>query len=625
MCGIGALFTREPSHNLEATALAMAQKQRHRGPDWQATYLAPHHRVALSHARLSIVDLSPAGNQPLPNETEDLWLVCNGEVYNHLELRASLEAKGHQFRSHSDNEVLLHLYEEYGTEMLSHLHGMFAFVLYDSKQETMFCARDRVGKKPLVYAETPQGVAIASEIPAVRCFPGIDTRPDPVAFGLYLLRNLRHIPEPWTFYAGIRRLMPGHALLVQAGRVTKTWRYWQPTFAIKETSGEELLESLDRAVGMRMVADVEVGALLSGGVDSSAIVQAMVAQGATGMRTYAMGLNTDDEELRRARIMAERLGTRHTEFTFDPSRQHEQLETLIRIHGEPIMLLPLTFAYELCERIRDDGLRVVMTGHGADELYYGYPGNNNLALLSAFLPFVPAGLRPLLGILAQRFAPGSRTRETLLVAASPVGERKAALYKDEAKQLWGELLCLQSLEKLVECTISEWLETWFETSKPNAYIDEANILGLMHENSHSVTIAGDLPAMAASVEARCPFLDQDLVQLAWQTHHREKVPSIHDPSQNKGILKKALEGRVPKELLYAPKRGFGYYIREEDVLRGPWQGRVEEAFEEMDDLGGCLNVAAVQNLKARYDANDGVQTMLIAKLYATYLFQRQNG
>ena len=155
----------------------------------------------------------------------------------------------------------------------------------------------------------------------------------------------------------------------------------------------------------------------------------------------------------------------------------------------------------------------------------------------------------------------------------------------------------------------------------NTYIDEANILGLMHENAHSVTIAGDLPAMAASVEARCPFLDQDVVQLAWHTTYRQKVPRLRDKSRNKWILKKALEGRVPDDLLYAPKRGFGYHIREEDVLRGPWKQRVDKAFAELGSLGGLLNREAVQTLKGRFDRNEGVSTMLIAKLYAIAVSQ----
>lgn len=623
MCGIAALSVREPDPGLQEIALMMARQQRHRGPDLQASYGAPDQRVALGHARLSIVDLSALGNQPMANETEDVWVVCNGEIYNHVELRGALQAKGHRFRSGSDTEVLLHLYEERGTDLLEELHGMFAFALYDSTRNLLFCARDRLGKKPLVYAQTAAGVALASEIPAVLMFPGVDTTRDPVALGLYLLRNLRHIPDPWTLYRGMRRLLPGHAMTIRDGVVEKIWRYWNPDFAVRESSPEELRTAFDRAVDMRRVADVEVAALLSGGVDSSGIVHAMRALGTDRLRTYAMGRDADDEELLRARAMADRLGTDHKEYTFDPDRQYTQFEELLRLYGEPIMVLPLTFAYELCQHIRDDGIRVVMTGHGADELFYGYSGNNSLALLSAFLPFVPGPMRPLLRELAGCFAPGSRAREAFLVAASPVGERKAALYKDEARRLWADLLDAPELVQSVEESVAKWLGVWFGDHKPGAYIDEANVVGLMHENSHSVTIAGDLPAMAASVEARCPFLDQELVQLAWRIHYRQKTPKVRDLSQNKWILKKALEGRVPEELLYAPKRGFGYHIQEEGVLRGPWKSRVDQTFASTDDFEGLFNADAIRRLKSRFDRREGVPAILIAKLYALAVCRAQ--
>lgn len=618
MCGIGAIFTKEPLDCVEEIALAMAKRQQHRGPDHQDIYATPDHCVALSHSRLSIVDLSSRGNQPMANEDASLWLVCNGEIYNYRELRHRLETKGHAFNSHSDSEVILHLYEQYGPDLLQYLHGMFAFAIYDSAQNLLFCARDRLGKKPLVYAQTSQGVALASEIPAVRCFPGIDISVDPVALGLYLLRNIRHIPDPWTFYTGIRRLMPGHAMIVKKGTVKKIWRYWHPDFKQQEVSVEELREAFDRAVAIRRVADIEVGALLSGGVDSSGIVHAMVAQGSKRVRTYAMGLNKEDEELVRARRMAQFLGTEHKEFYFDPEQQLKNLDTLLRIHGEPIMLLPLLHTYELCEHIRDDGMRVVMAGHGADELFYGYEGNNKLALISAILPFVPSAMRPWLKALALKFPRGFKLREALLVAASSVGDRKAELYRDEAKQIWTTLLNVPQVESLINEHISRWLGTWFEESRPSAYIDEANIIGLMHENTHSITISCDLPAMAASVETRAPFLDQDLVQLAWRIPYRQKIKSFWDKSENKWILKKVLQGRVPNDLLYAPKRGFGYHIHEEDLLRGSWKSHVDEAFANLDGLGGILNTGAVRTLKTAFDKNEGVPANLIAKLFAVY-------
>lgn len=412
-------------------------------------------------------------------------------------------------------------------------------------------------------------------------------------------------------------------MIVRDGVVQKIWRYWHPDFAVRETSVEEVLEAFDQAVAMRRVADVEVGALLSGGVDSSGIVQAMVTQGSKEVRTYAMGRDKDDEELKRARRMARLLGTDHKEFYFDADRQHGQFEMLLRLYGEPIMLLPLLYAYELYQQIRDDGIRVVMTGHGADELFYGYSGHNNLAFISKVLPFVPQSAYSLLQMLARRAPFGSPLREALWVMGTPEGKRKAALYRDEAKRLWTSLLNISDVDCAIDEAIGKWLGTWFEETTPEAYIDEANILGLMHENSHSVTIAGDLPAMAASIEVRCPFLDQALVQLAWRIPYHQKIRSILDRSQNKWILKKALEGRVPNDLLYADKRGFGYHIQEEDVLRGPWKEKVDTAFAETGDLEGIFNLAAVGALKSAFDQKAGVPANQVAKLYAVFLHQSQ--
>lgn len=622
MCGIAAVNLARGDIALEPLLRRMVAGLRHRGPDFDDVLVRQPEGVALGHTRLSIVDLSAAGNQPMANEDESLWLVCNGEIYNHRELRAALEAKGHRFRSQSDNEVILHLYEDEGTELVHRLRGMFAFVLYDTRRGTLFCARDRLGKKPLVYAESPAGVAVASEIPPLLDFPGTDTTVDPGALGLYLLRNLRHVPEPWTLYRGLRRLRPGHAMEIGGGQVKRLWRYWRPSFEARETTAEQVREAFDRAVDLRRLADVEVAVLLSGGVDSSAVVQAMVAQGSTGVRSYALGRDGDDEELARARRMAGDLGTRHREFHFEPERHHDHLEHLLALHGEPIMLLPLLHTHELCRHIRDDGVKVVMAGHGADEVFYGYPVHNQLALMTTLLRLVPDLARPAIGRLARAFPEGSRPRQALVVAANPPGRRKAALYRDEGAGIWAGLLRLDDVAGALESAVAEWLGVWLDESPPDAYIDESSILGLMHENAHSVTIAADLPAMAASVEVRCPFLDHELVELGWRVPWRDKVPSLRDARRNKWILKRALAGRLPDDVLYAEKRGFGYNIGEEDVLRGPWKERVDAAFAELDDAGGLLDLGAVRRLKADFDGRRGASAMLVAKLYALHVARR---
>lgn len=621
MCGIAGLFATDGTLDLGPVVGAMVEQMRHRGPDHQETRVWAGAGVALGHDRLSIVDLSEAGNQPLSNEDGTVWVVCNGEIYNHATLRRQLIERGHVFRSRSDSETLVHLYEEYGPELCDKLHGMFAFALYDTARNLVLCGRDRLGKKPLVYAETPRCVAIASEIPAIRRHvPGVDTTIDPLAIALYMLRNLRHIPDPWTVYRGMRRLPPGHAMVIREGRIERIWRYWRPDFHVRHhVTPEEILSRFDDAVDMRSVADVEVGALLSGGVDSSAIVERMVRGGGTGrVHTYALGRDKDDEELARARHVAATLGTQHKEFYFDAQSAHRDFLFLLQVYGEPIVLLPLLYALELFRQVRADGLKVVMTGHGADEIFYGYPGFRNMARFSTALALTPERGRVACADRLVRLPLPSAIHEACIVAAAAEGRRKAGLYRDEARRLWPELFDVRALD-LREGAIDEWLSTWFEDGAPGAYIDESAVVSMMHENAHSVTIAGDLPAMATSVEVRCPFLDQDLVQLAWHTPFRQKVRMRSGDFQGKQILKQALHERLGRDVLYASKRGFGYHIREDDVLRGPWRPAVDAAFERLDGGATIFRKGAPARLKHEFEAGE-VPAMTIAKIYALQEF-----
>ncbi len=620
MCGIAGIATHSPG-KVENTVLAqMASALEHRGPDANGLWVNDHHSLGLAHTRLSIIDLTPAANQPLFNETKSLSLVCNGEIYNHKELRAGLEAKGHRFKTNSDSEVILHLYEDLGENCVNHLKGMFAFAIFDEKTRELFCCRDRFGKKPFFYSETPDGFAFASEIPSLLSHPHVNRTIDPTAVGLYLLRNLRHIPDPYTIFQHIRRLPPGHLLKVKNGHIEQIRPYWHPSFETRAFSQDDLLQVLDQSVARRMVADVEVAALLSGGVDSSAIVDSMKRQGAKKIRTYAFGRDQDDPELIQARKVASLLETEHKEFYFDPEEQHRQFESLLSQLGEPIMALPLTHTYSLCQHIRQDGIKVVLSGHGADEVFYGYTGFNRLALLSLIGDMIPSFGKPLLKALSTTIPP-SMLKESFLALGAKNGHRKEALYRSEAMELWPKIFHGAALETRPNTIIHDWISPWFKSSSPRSYIDEAAYLGLMLENAHAVTIASDLPAMAHGIEMRCPFLDDELISLALSLPYSLKVrPSLFN-GQNKLFLKKALESRLPKDILYAPKRGFGYHIQEEAVLKGAWKTRVDDAFNSFQDLSGLLDREAVKRLKKSFDANQGTPAILIAKLYALHLFQ----
>jgi asparagine synthase (glutamine-hydrolysing) len=612
MCGIGGIFLKNKGKiTLEYYLQEMFQIHRHRGPDSEGLWISKDQRVGLCHNRLAILDLSAAGDQPMHSTDQRFTIVFNGEIYNYLELQKQLISNGCEFRTHSDTEVLLEAYRHWGEGMLAKLRGMFSFALYDHADGSLFCARDRVGKKPFVYAQTQQGFIFASEIPAVCQVTGVDTTHDLDAIAAMLLHNLRHIPDPHTAYRGIKRLRAGHAMRIRQGVIEKIWRYWTPTPSTQPITSEQLRATLEESIALRMRADVPVGALLSGGVDSSAIVAMMQQHSTKPIHTYALGFDQDDEDLRRARQMARHLGTRHKEYYFDPDEQWQIFNHLIGIYGEPIMLLPLVHTFSLCRAIRDDGIKVVMSGNGADELFYGYTGHIRTLKISRWLDRLSV-MRPLFSLLAGgRFA----------VLSAPPGKRKAALYKALANNEWGRLFTKEAKRHFTNRAAEE-MEYWGDLCPSKQFIDESNFVGLMVENPHSVTIAGDLPAMAASIEMRSPFLDQEVVSFALATPVEQKIPSPHNPAWLKAILRDAVSDLIPQDLLIAPKRGFGMSIQEAMVLNGPWKGHADEMFSSPKDIYGLIELSELRRVWSRYKAGDGRDVSLIAKALAIQTWAR---
>lgn len=616
MCGLGGYFLSASREGGPALFEDMLGHLRHRGPDGEGTWESHDGMVGLCHTRLAIVDLSSTANQPIELSDGSLVIVFNGEIYNWQALREELIGFGHHFRTRSDTEVILAGYRQWGDGVLARLRGMFAFAIWNTQSRELFCARDRVGKKPFIYAEGTRGFAFGSEIPAVLAAAsavGADTSRDHSALASMLLHNVRHIPDPATAYRGLRRLRAGHAIIVREGRIAREWRYWHPDAEAsrvqKPVTVRQLRQVIEEAVELRRLADVRVGALLSGGVDSTAIVALAQRNSTEPIQTYALGMDREDEDLRRARVMAERLGTRHREFYFDAERQWSIFEQLIATYGDPIMLLPLVHTYELCTAIRDDGIKVVLSGHGADELFYGYTGMLRTATLSSIVRRSER-LSPLLSFLPERVLPAP-----LRVLRARRGARKAALYRGYATDTWPNLVSQDTLPHLRNYAEEE-LARW-GSAAPNAdYIDESSFGSLMVENTHSVTTAGDLPAMLAGVEMRAPFLDQEVVALALAADWRQKIPPDGDVHRLKLILKQAVADLMPDDILYASKRGFGMGIQEAQVLSGPWRERAEEAFARSDGLGGLFDAAAIRNMWQQAKKGAPVRWDTVAKLLA---------
>lgn len=601
---------------MSAVLSQMVKRLHHRGPDGQGTWWDGALGIGLCHTRLAILDLSDKGAQPMHSSDGLLSVVYNGEIYNWQELRGRLESRGVQFQTRTDTEVLLESYRAYGIDVLHHLRGMFAFALFDHRSRTLFCARDRVGKKPFVYAETRHGFAFASELPAALTMPGCDTTLNHPAIASMLLRNLRHIPDPYTAYRGLKRLRPGHAMVVRDGRIVQIWRYWTPSPASQGGTPGRLRELLEEAVRLRLIADVPVGALLSGGTDSSAVVNLMGKFSQEPVRTYALGLNRADEDLRRARVAAKQLGSIHKEFYFDPEHQLTVFRDMLAIYGEPIMLLPLIHTYELCQAVRDDGVKVVLSGNGADELFYGYTGHLRQALISACLAWLTSF------ISRARQLPPLRTSSLGFLMAKP-GVRKATLYLSAERETWDDVLVPEVKYALTNLAAEE-CEYWGKLLPEGPYIDEASFVALMVENTHSVTIASDLPAMMSSIEMRAPFLDQEMVALALATHYREKVPHFLNSRRLKQILKTAVADLVPHELLYASKRGFGYDIQEGMVLQGPWRKIADQLFAEPNDADGLFTRDGIRALWAADTRGNRVPFDRIAKHFAIQMWLRDH-
>jgi len=547
MCGIAGIMGNVDREKREMYISQILEQQHHRGPDYRGIYSVD--QITLGHNRLAIIDLDSRSNQPFHSHCGRYTIVFNGEIYNYLELREELKLT-YPFKTESDTEVLLASYIKWGVEALRYLNGMFAFAIYDQYKKELFCARDRIGEKPFLYSLHQTGFYFASELPALLRLGIFGTEPDQIGLHYSYLRNFLHIPEPYTRYKSIRRLEPAHALLVRKGKIVKKWCYWTPpTEYNPNITPEQVREVVKNGVKIRERADVEIATLLSGGIDSSIVTTLMVKD---GLKPQAYTLKGDEEELGRAKLIATRLGIGLKIYNFDPQLQRQLYHKMVQIYGEEVRLLPLTHSARLYQQIRRDGIKVVMTGIGADELFYGYDGAYRQLLFSDIVKLLELFPRPFLKGLEKIFSFNQHLKLLFRLAQIENHKRKGFLYQQEAiKKGWGE-----------EFDYAFLLDFWAEKVKTRNYIDLSHWLGLILENSHSITISGDLPAMMFSIETRAPFLDYRVIELAFQIDAHRKV------SKNGGkmILKEAFKELLPDTILRAPKKGFGYGIKNNWVI-----------------------------------------------------------
>lgn len=635
MCGLAGKLWYDASRPAdERVVAAMSAALAHRGPDGSG--LASSGPCAFGHRRLAIVDLSDQGAQPMTDASGRRLLVVNGEIYNAPQLRRELVARGHEFRSHCDSEVVLPLYAEYyareGVAFLDRLHGMFALAIWDADAQRLLLARDRVGQKPLVYAAGDAGISFASELSGLARDPDLDRRPDDAALARYLAT--RAVPHPATAWRGARRLPPGSALVVEGGR-TRLSRYWRlaaPGPSVDAPSLDESAEELDallaRSVRERLMADVPVGAFLSGGIDSAAIVTHMRAQGAE-VQTFTIGF--DDEawdERPEARSLARALGTRHTEARLEPDAL-SLLDRVLASTAEPFSdasCLPTLLVSELAAQ----HVKVVLTGDGGDEAFAGYDRHRALLLLGALRRPASAPLRAALGVasgLAARARAGghrsvlTRLRRFAEALTSPPAEAEALWRRTASPTALVGLLSEDGRRRL-----GAGLELHADWPPSEPYgLAASRLRDVEHYLPDDLLHKLDICSMAHGLEARSPFLDHRILEWAFRLPD-EQLRGRPGPGgearaaglragQGKLVLRRSLARRLAPDLLGRKKRGFGIPI--DAWLRGPLQEHVHEVLlSPRAAQRGLFDVGAVTELLRAYGqrelaAHELVYTLLV--------------
>ncbi len=560
MCGIaGKISFRTAdidSHEIET----MNDAIRHRGPDDGGAYISPDQKVGLGHRRLSIIDLSPLGHQPMRymNRYE---IVFNGEIYNFQEKRDLLEKEGYTFTSHSDTEVILALYDKYGKDCLEHLRGMFAFAIYDEQEQTLFCARDRVGKKPFKYYLDDNVFMFASELKAILTQPEYHKEPDYEAIHHYL--TLQYVPAPLTGFKDIKKLAPAHSLTLNLKtREVAIERYWKLDYSKKLDLSEaewkrRIIEKLEESVKLRMIADVPLGAFLSGGIESSAIVALMARNSDKPVKTFSIGFNEEKfNELPYARMIADRFKTDHTEFIVEP-HAIELLPMLVRQYEEPYADSSALPTYYVSKLTREH-VTVALNGDGGDENFAGYGrySIHKFSLIYDRLMFLHKNIAlPIIAFTA------TRLKNTFFDRAHRFAQSLSQAYNYRyvdyicyfTNQMKDELYTEEFKQRMIEKDSYRIVADRFSESGSNNKTEQAVYVDFTTYLPEDLLAKVDIATMSVALEGRSPFLDHEFLELTAQIPFSLKLKGLNN---KKYILKEALRGIIPDEVMFRKKMGF---------------------------------------------------------------------
>lgn len=578
MCGICGLVTEPKGEGVETAVLwDMVAELRHRGPDDEGVWVDPTGRTGLGHSRLSILDLSPAGHQPMADPSGRLHIVFNGEIYNFRELRAELKRSGHSFRSETDTEVILAAYRQWGAECLSRFNGMFAFVLHDLDRKRILLARDRAGEKPLFYMHSDRGLIFASELKAIFAGPSFRRRLDLKALDLYLAFG--YVPGARCMVQGVKKLPAGHAMIYDlVDGSLRMWQYWDlPRWAGTRSNAEELVDELEAlledSVRLRMRADVPVGILLSGGIDSSLITAIATRVTPHPVRTFTVSFpgQGNFDEARHARTVAEHFGTDHEELVLEPATV-EILPKLVRQYDEPLADSSMVPTYLLSRVIRRHA-KVALGGDGGDELFGGYKRYPWIQRLWQIQRRMPQTLRHVLSSWSGALPSGTPGRHYLIGLAGglPATIAHANMLFDRGARerllapVWNRITEESQLAEAFKISLCDG----------GSALQEATRLDFRTYLTDDILVKVDRASMLASLEVRSPWLDHRIVEFAFGRTPDE----LRATATGRKVLPRLLADRLlPHSLETDRKQGFSIPL--DSWYEGEWGGFMRDVLAE---------------------------------------------
>ena len=616
MCGICGIIEPSGTRVSESRLKQMADRIAHRGPDDEG--LLTRGNVGLAFRRLSIIDLE-GGHQPMANEDGAVWVVFNGEIYNFKDLRKSLEGCGHVFKTNADSEVLVHGWEEWGTDLVQHLQGMFAFAIWDSRQKLIFLARDRLGIKPLYYAQTQDRLVFGSELKSLLVHDEINTRMDWATFGNYL--RYGYAVCPGTFYSGIRSLPPAHYMVLDLvkGKIGVPQRYWDLEYCIDHSKSDdqfakELRALLTKAVSSHLVADVPIGVFLSGGLDSSMLVACMAGLiGGDKTRSFSIGFDEAEiSELPMARLVAEKYKTDHRE-KIVASNAVEMAEKVLGLYDEPFSDATSIAYSQLCKLARES-VTVALGGDGGDELFGGY-NKYNTALGYSRFDFIPASWRrPMFGALESVWPDHMKGYGLISRLSLEPAQRFLSIYGVFPEFTWDRFLNGDTLRQLRSMDDGDQPCRLYND---RGDLDPVTRMGFVDARSYMVDCIlrrVDVVSMSVGLEVRVPVLDHKIAEFSGTIPGKWKVNN----GELKYIWRKAARPLLPPALFSHKKQGFLAPYRQ--WFKGPLYSHLKN--ELVEDPGSLQEIFRIDALRELLERHRAGSRDLSTQIWAVYVFKK---